>query len=60
MKNRMSKRVLPVYAKDRVTVLAEVSTRMQSAGAAKLARVGSCHFGFINNSPCWIEKELAR
>ena len=39
-----------VYAKDYKTVLAQVSSRCQSTGAAKAAGVKACKRAFVNNT----------
>ena len=44
-----------VYAKDRITVLGEVSSRATSIGAAKIA--GSpCQFMDVNGKYSWVAK----
>lgn len=46
--------LVPVYAKDRTTVLGYVSRQTTSVGAQKVAGCPIAGFAFVNNKPAWV------
>ena len=50
----MKKKLVPVYLKDRTTIMGYVSSRCTSIGAAKIVGGDECQFAFVQGKPAWV------